>query len=131
MLLLVPTTAVLPVQQALLRHVPTSSSTFSLSLVVLFPPSLDTTQRAFSALLLVCGAALVRCSVELLLFGGNGEHLPHRAVHDGVPDAAFHATYAGHLLGLYLAHRVARVRQTLFENISRYETGVEYRTVGR
>lgn len=37
--------------------------------------------------------------------------MPHRAFLEGVPDAAFYATYAGQLLGLYLAHRVARVRQ--------------------
>ncbi|CAM9280061.1 unnamed protein product [Pylaiella littoralis] len=64
--------------------------------------------RVFSALLLVCSVALVRCSVQLLLSRGNGGHLPHRAFLEGVPDAAFHATYAGQLLGLYLAHRVAR-----------------------
>ncbi|CAM9770331.1 unnamed protein product [Hapterophycus canaliculatus] len=65
--------------------------------------------RAFSGVLLMCGVLLVRCSVALLFARESGEgSLPHRAILTSVPDAAFHATYLGQLVGLYLAHRVAR-----------------------
>ncbi|CAB1112713.1 unnamed protein product [Ectocarpus sp. CCAP 1310/34] len=64
--------------------------------------------RVFSGWLLACGVVLVLCSLKLLLAGRNGEPWPHRAVLENVPDAAFHVTYLGQLLGLYLAHRVAR-----------------------
>eukprot|EP00752_Nemacystus_decipiens_P001797 g1736.t1 len=61
----------------------------------------------FSGFLLLCAVALVRCFLRLLV-GGNEERFPHRAMLERVPDAAFYATYMGHLLGLYLCHRVAR-----------------------
>ncbi|CAN0413658.1 unnamed protein product [Ectocarpus fasciculatus] len=63
--------------------------------------------RVFSGWLLACGVVLVLCSLKLILAGRNGEPWPHRAVLENVPDAAFHVTYLGQLLGLYLAHRVA------------------------
>ncbi|CAN0172765.1 unnamed protein product [Scytosiphon promiscuus] len=66
--------------------------------------------RVFSGFLVVCGVLLARCSITLLLLarGSEGEALPHRAILENVPDAAFHATYLGQLVGLYLAYRVAR-----------------------
>lgn len=56
----------------------------------------------------MCGLALIWCSFHML-FGGDAEPLAHRAFLEGVPDAAFHATYAGQLLGLFLAYKVAQV----------------------
>ena len=69
-------------------------------------------QRVFSGFLLICGLALIRCSLHLLQ-GGDAEPLAHRAFLEGVPDAAFHATYAGQLLGLFLAYKVAQVSSAL------------------
>lgn len=37
------------------------------------------------------------------------EPLAHRAFLEGVPNAAFHATYTGQLLGLFLAFKAAQV----------------------
>ncbi len=59
----------------------------------------------------MCAIVLVRCWLQLVV-RGSGEALPHRAVFERVPDAAFHVTYSGHLLGLYLAYRVARVSRS-------------------
>lgn len=66
----------------------------------------------FSALLLICGVALARCSLQLL-FLAEAAPLPHRAVLEKVPDVAFQATYIGQLLGLYLAHKIAQVRHSM------------------
>lgn len=53
--------------------------------------------------------------------------MPHRAVFEKVPDVAFHATYIGQLLGLYLAYKVAQVKRTMVANrrnicVSAWET---------
>lgn len=63
--------------------------------------------RVFSGFLLICGVALIRCSLHMLL-GGDLEPLAHRTFLAEIPDAAFHATYAGQLLGLFLAYKVAQ-----------------------
>lgn len=84
-----------------------SPSGFDLSLHATAPLQ----QRVFFGWLLACGVVLVLCSLKLMLAGRNGEPWPHRAVLENVPDAAFHVTYLGQLLGLYLAHRVAGVSQ--------------------
>ena len=43
------------------------------------------------------------------MFRGDVEPLAHRALLKSVPDVAFHATYAGQLLGLFLAFKAAQV----------------------
>ena len=76
----------------------------------------------------MCAVALARRSLELLV-RGSGEALPHRAVFEGVPDVAFHATYMGQLLGLYLAHRAARVRHSVLLLPNRTVESTEYTAV--
>lgn len=71
------------------------------------------TQRAFSALLVICGVALLRCWLRLLWCPEGAEPLPHRLALGDVPDAAFHLTYAGQLVGLYIAHKIAQVKDNL------------------
>lgn len=63
-----------------------------------------------------------------MLLGGDLEPLAHRAFLEGVPDAAFHATYAGQLLGLFLAYKVAQVN---FSSVLRYDMHLVYSSTPR
>eukprot|EP00904_Undaria_pinnatifida_P009601 jgi/Undpi1/5771/HiC_scaffold_2.g01045.m1 len=67
----------------------------------------------FSGFLLVCALALIYCFLHLM-FRGDVEPLAHRALLKSVPDVAFHATYAGQLLGLFLAFKAAQNAEEIF-----------------
>lgn len=106
---------------------PLSVASLTYSAAVPFSLHALTLQRVFSGFLLICGVALIRCSLHMLL-GGDLEPLAHRAFLAEIPDAAFHATYAGQLLGLFLAYKVAQVN---INSVLRYEMHLVYGSTPR
>lgn len=52
---------------------------------------------------------MLRCSIQLWFYE-DSHPLAHRVIVPNVPNVAFHASYVGYLLHLYLCHKVAQVR---------------------